>query len=809
MIIDASYLTICIFAYMIECLLNTNISQFISTEAKVILQPDTHREMNNQMVPDSLEPVIKHHQLIAPSLHSQSTDVVKRGIREVSPVPAPIWPKYVAKGHVYNAIQKLNRIRPSTPTPLMNKNLQDESSVSQDYVNRSVPLSNNTNNKDIESNFKQNKGQQPTNSNFESHEIQDESKKERRIGVTNNAFIDSEDHRSKTSSDVQEKKSTEEPIYKESCIHKNNKYVSNIQIIQLNAQMKSVPKINNGPMFSKRSHERNLQKGQSDSIIADNNDLDEPIFNNRNRNMSPITEQSNEDSSSEIPAQMISSQNDSIVTDTLLQLTSFSLKSLNEGDNVYDTSNKALKQIDENFYIDASKNSSSNREVDEEDKKKEDMDKVIQELTKAVMKSKNVTTLTRAMNQRKALFVDSPYLSQRNRGGIKIVDGSKPYLTSKDSTGSTSSGITISSTSTEDSLDGSSTRRSRRFKRNANRMRNSVRTIQSLSRGSKGVDLMRNLWQQTGMITNGRKLLIDSLSEDEGSVSSGGRAKNVPSNINEPDNGMLIENRRFQMIIENEARYTEEPTSFHKANALEKDLLKRISSGGSTTTATYAEVYSKSQASSTSPGSSLGHSQSSNAQKILKSNNVIQSDANKTKISQSVNLSADEIRVDEDHRESLSSGSSVSGVPNAKSGRKVQFRRDVIANNQEVFTIENYDHIPIHGFSNNEKIKTASSIVNMNEMPNQQYGEPSNRWFIPSNRDFVHGKSDLEAYKQLREKSSSSASARSTSVSPIYNDTNDDKSSSSYKSIFSSPYFDYRKTHSKVRRSKESYNYSE
>merc|ERR1712223_785550 len=118
-------------------------------------------------------------------------------------------------------------------------------------------------------------------------------------------------------------------------------------------------------------------------------------------------------------------------------------------------------------------------DVEEGDKKKEDMDKVIQELTKAVMKSKNVTTLTRAMNQRKALFVDSPYLNQRNRGGIKIVDGSKPYLTSKNSTGSTSSGTTISSTSTEDSLEGTSIRRSRRLKRNSNRMRNSMRTIQS------------------------------------------------------------------------------------------------------------------------------------------------------------------------------------------------------------------------------------------------------------------------------------------------------------------------------------------
>merc|ERR1712018_682986 len=63
--------------------------------------------------------------------------------------------------------------------------------------------------------------------------------------------------------------------------------------------------------------------------------------------------------------------------------------------------------------------------------------------------------------------------------------------------------------------------------------------------------------------------------------------------------------------------------------------------------------------------------------------------------------------------------------------------------------------------------------------------------------EFVQGKSGVEPYKELQEKGSSSTSA-STSVSPIYNDTNDDKSSSSYKSLFSSPYFDYRKTHSKA-----------
>ena len=63
---------------------------------------------------------------------------------------------------------------------------------------------------------------------------------------------------------------------------------------------------------------------------------------------------------------------DSIVTDKLLQMTSFS-----------SNPNKSEDDPDDN----------------QESPRKEDMDKVIAELTQAVMKSKNVTTLTRAMNK--------------------------------------------------------------------------------------------------------------------------------------------------------------------------------------------------------------------------------------------------------------------------------------------------------------------------------------------------------------------------------------------------------------------------
>ena len=69
---------------------------------------------------------------------------------------------------------------------------------------------------------------------------------------------------------------------------------------------------------------------------------------------------------------------DSIVTDALLQMTSFSNNGINQTDNI--------------------------EEDIEEYQLKEDMDKVIAELTQAVMKSKNITTLTRAMNKNSGMW---------------------------------------------------------------------------------------------------------------------------------------------------------------------------------------------------------------------------------------------------------------------------------------------------------------------------------------------------------------------------------------------------------------------
>ena len=89
-------------------------------------------------------------------------------------------------------------------------------------------------------------------------------------------------------------------------------------------------------------------------------------------------------------------------------------------------------------------------------RKREDMDKVISELTKAVMKSRNVTTLTRAMRNKY-----SSAENQDNQGGAG----------------------------------GSSDNTNRRPRRHP--LRNSIRTLRSISKGTKGsVDVVKNLWQQ-------------------------------------------------------------------------------------------------------------------------------------------------------------------------------------------------------------------------------------------------------------------------------------------------------------------------
>ena len=108
--------------------------------------------------------------------------------------------------------------------------------------------------------------------------------------------------------------------------------------------------------------------------------------------------------------------------------------------------------------------SSPEHGVSEMQRKREDMDRVICELTKAVMKSRNVTTLTRAM---------------RNKYSSSSETQQQLVLASSQESSSAGSG-----------------RSSRRGQRR-NPLRNSIRKLRSISKGTKGsVDVVKNLWQQ-------------------------------------------------------------------------------------------------------------------------------------------------------------------------------------------------------------------------------------------------------------------------------------------------------------------------
>ena len=78
---------------------------------------------------------------------------------------------------------------------------------------------------------------------------------------------------------------------------------------------------------------------------------------------------------------------DSIVTDSLLQMTSFS-----------NDSNETVLAANNN--VDNGEPLSPDSLQVNSQQRKEDMDKVIAELTQAVMKSKNITTLQRAMTKK-------------------------------------------------------------------------------------------------------------------------------------------------------------------------------------------------------------------------------------------------------------------------------------------------------------------------------------------------------------------------------------------------------------------------
>ena len=114
------------------------------------------------------------------------------------------------------------------------------------------------------------------------------------------------------------------------------------------------------------------------------------------------------------------------------------------------------------------------------------MDNVIRELTLAVIKSKNVSTLTRA-------FKSAPKVGPKQE--IQFSETGAVIVREK----LTRTGVGVANhVDGVDAVNGVTAGNSR--------LRNSFRTLKS--RSSKSVDAMKDLWKQTGMKTNGRKLLM-------------------------------------------------------------------------------------------------------------------------------------------------------------------------------------------------------------------------------------------------------------------------------------------------------------
>lgn len=240
-----------------------------------------------------------------------------------------------------------------------------------------------------------------------------------------------------------------------SFLHTNSKYVSSIGMFGDKPGPHVFNVVRNGGFVS------SIQFGGSKSLkrpihprLGPQNSK-ERGFGIAHTQLSPIDEM-------QVDYETNAGMDDSIVTDSLLQLTSFSPAIVKPQLNTNRT-NAFSGQIPD--------------EQDEDEaiyppsgmvRKNENMDNVIRELTQAVIKSRNRSTLTRAM-------------------------GSK-----------------------------ASTQRSSSSRRTY--LRNSIRAVKSISKGP-GKQVMRDLWQKSGMKTNGRKLIADSLSEDESGDSQESRAK--------------------------------------------------------------------------------------------------------------------------------------------------------------------------------------------------------------------------------------------------------------------------------------------
>ena len=452
---------------------------------------------------------------------------------------------------------------------------------------------------------------------------------------------------------------------------------------------------------------------------------DKKVFGLRYRRMSPIGE-------------IASHNQDSIVTDSLLQMTSFSSSQVITTTSSVSRSNSfSHETITEEEYgpedddIDDDIDILNDDNEDDQEsspikpgfgmvKKNEDMDKVIKELSQAVIRSRNVSTLTRAM----------------------AINGSSALGSVRSS-----------------------------FKRN-NRLRNSAKALKRSLTRNQGVGAVRELWQKTGMITNGRKLLVDSLSEEEDEKEDDDESKKSRKRRRY----CKLHGKRIPATAASSLSSSARSSSISSLEESQYQMpFKPSGHRSQSSTDLYDDVYKSSSDSCSKKGESSRYN--SHVINGLETVDLDDLDSNKR-----VKFRKDVVDNEALFRPKLMYDKlpMVSRMGSSKS------RGDIIIDIAKLNTREGYGS---GGFGLAASAAAAAGKSNHQEHWEKYYGTSGKFSGNPGKEPLRHG---LGPQRHTAGSRSSSGGAQTTN-------NNGNCPAADYRTIFTSPYFDYRRTHSKVR----------
>jgi len=337
-------------------------------------------------------------------------------------IPTPVWPELepnlrgslpLNSGHVADQVQRLNVIHLQEPKITCHRDFVTSISVESEKAEDSVSLLNTGTMGKTNNSLSRSKENKPRRNSLGGQIIY------QNIGPTKQSLILGaiESNRGSNNSSIRKAKNKVK-------IKKNVNYVKHIDTSA--ARERVWP--GNNRNYTERSNMTRVPAMLKTPEISDR------CFGIRHKIMSPIGEDAEKDTR----------MHDSIVTNSLLMMTSFSPTD--------------------------SSDSEKQKEVEVVHQDKEDTKTRIDELTRAVIKNKHASTLSRAITHARRSF----------RGSKRSLRSSKRQSVRK-------------------------TKETRGGSRAGSR-------AGSLRAGS-GVEAVRELWERTGMKTNGRKLLIES--EDE------------------------------------------------------------------------------------------------------------------------------------------------------------------------------------------------------------------------------------------------------------------------------------------------------